>query len=79
MAQKAWNGRVNVYPSGMIEITGTTESGRHLEIGIGQDEAQILAEAFRINDEMEEGHLGHAYWHARNPESKFPCETCTLK
>ena len=79
MARKAHNGRVNVYPTGWIEVSGTMENGHVLEISLSPEEAQVIADTFKIEAQMEDGHLGHAHWHVRNPESEFPCSTCGLK
>lgn len=81
MATKAHNGTVRVHPSGLIEISGETdgERPRQLIIHLPKDEAAKLAEAFRLAEQMEDGHIGHAFWHASNPDRLFPCETCTLK
>jgi hypothetical protein len=79
MARVARDGRVTVYPTGWIEISGRTAAGHDLEITLGREEAEILVQTFKLEEQMEDGHLGHAYWHARNPESEFPCETCHIQ
>ena len=79
MARIARNGRVNVYPSGYIEVSGTMENGHVLEISISEEEARKLAKTFEYADQMEDGHLGHAFWHVRSPEIAFPCETCATR
>ena len=79
MARTARDGRVTVWPTGRIEISGRTKTGHELEITLGREEAEVLVEAFRLEALTEDGHLGHAFWHARQPEIAFPCETCALK
>ncbi len=79
MARTARDGRVTVYPTGWIEISGHTESGHELEITLGREEAEVLVETFRLEALMEDGKLGHAFWHARQPEIAFPCSSCDIK
>ncbi len=79
MARRAYNGTVSIYPTEMIEVSGTMENGHVLEISLSREEAQVIADTFKLEAQMEVGHLGHAHWHVRNPESAFPCSTCRLK
>ncbi len=79
MARIARNGTVMVYPTGWIEVSGRMDNGNELEITLSEAEARILVDTFKYADQMEDGHLGHGHWHARNPEIAFPCETCTMK
>ena len=74
MARTANDGRVNVYPSEVIKVSGEMENGHELEIYIGKDQACLLQAALNFADRVESGHLGHAFWHAKNPERPFPCE-----
>ena len=78
MARKSNSGRVTIYPTGYIEISGRTKAGHELEIVLPREEAEVLVEAFRLEALMEDGHLGHAFWHARQPETTFPCTTCSI-
>jgi len=82
MARTANDGRVNVYPSGAIKVSGAMENGHELEIYLSNEQARLLQATFNIADQMESGHIGHAFWHAKNPDRPFPCEwgdTCKRK
>lgn len=74
MARTANNGRVIVHVSNMIEVRGEMDNGHELKIRLGEEQARLLQTAFNLLDQTENGHLGHAFWHAKNPDSPFPCE-----
>ena len=78
MARVAENGRVWIHMSQMIEVTGEMENGHELKIRLGTDQARILQAALNFADQMEDGHLSHAFYHARNPEYPFPCPQCRM-
>jgi hypothetical protein len=82
MARTANSGRVWVHPSEAIEVRGEMKNGHVLKIYIGKDQARLLQAALNMADQTKSGHLGHAFWHATNPEMPFPCEykgSCELK
>jgi len=77
MSQYATAEYVTVTPTEMISAEGNTDKGRHIQVYITGKYLDLLRKAFAR--EPQAGHLGHAFWHAANPEAKFPCEGCNPK
>ena len=64
-------------PTEMIVVSGKTEAGRYIEMCIlPQMAIEIISSAkyYKVCQ-----HVGHALWHAKNPEAEFPCEACKAK
>ena len=65
---------VMAHPTEIITINAESDKGRRVEVWLTGEHIEWLRQTFA--NEKVTGHLGHAYYHARNPESPFPCEQC---
>jgi hypothetical protein len=76
MAQSATARYIEVHPSELIEVSGTTEAGRQVTIYIPTSMAKKLAQAVALLPEAK--HLGHAFWHVKNPDwpAGEACSSC---
>lgn len=62
---------VMVHPTEAVNIQAESEGGRNIELYLRKEHVDILRRTFEA--EKITGHLGHAYWHAKNPERELPC------
>ena len=70
----AVNGTARVYPTEVVVVTGTTQTGRTTRIILTEKTSNILRKTY-VLAETEGIHLGHAYWHVTE-DRPAPCETC---
>lgn len=80
MSTNLYDGRIQVHPSGAIEVTGQAESRngvkRSTSIYLTDEAVDELKRTFEFQ-RLYCDHLGHAYWHIRNNQPK-PCDLCYL-
>lgn len=71
MTTTIFNGKIKCHPSGVVEAYGTNEKGREFSIYFPGEEILKIVEFLKFTDS-----LGHAQWHAQNPDCSAPCSSC---
>lgn len=68
-----WNSTyIQVHPTEAVTIQAESEGGVNIELYLRGEHIDILRRTFEA--EKITGHLGHAFWHAKNPERELPCK-----
>ncbi len=74
MAQKGYCTYMTVHPSGIVEVSGKTDSGREIAVYLGEE---VIEKLHKVLDFAQNNgtQLGHAFWHIDNHHPDH-CEIC---